>query len=129
MAIAEFPMVSTSGSNPPTLYFQLEPEEFVVSRTVFDDGGADYKLQSGGTGVKRWILKYDGLTAAQAAILDAHVASAFYSEDMGSAIGFNFRDRDTAVLYSNVHYAPGGYKKGHTKTWVCSREVILEKRP
>lgn len=107
----------------------MQPEEFVVGKTEYDDGGADYKLQHGGNGVKRWIIKYDGLTAAQAAILDAHLASTFYSSDQGSAIGFNFRDRDTTTLYSNVHYAADGYKKGHNRIWNCSREIILEKRP
>lgn len=126
---AEFPLPSVSGSNPTPLYFQMEPEEFVVGKTTYDDGGADYKLQHGGAGVKRWIIRYDGLTAALAAILDAWVATVFYSADEGSAVGFAFRDRDTATLYSAVHIAPGGYKKSHTKTWICSREFILEKRP
>jgi hypothetical protein len=129
MAVAEFPFQSVSGSNPLPLFFEMQPERFVVGKTLYDDGGADYALQHGGTGHKTWIVKYDGLTAAQAAILDAHVASAFYSDDEGSAWGFNMRDIRTAVLYTNVHYAPGGYKIGHKKTWICSREIVLEKRP
>lgn len=134
---AEFPMVSVSGSNPIPLYFELEAEEFVVGRTIYDDNGADYKLQNGGAGLKRWIVRYDGLTLAQSAILDTHAASAFYSADEGSAVGFNFRHHlpgdlwssTAGTLYSNVHYAPGGYKKGHSKTWSASREILLEKRP
>jgi hypothetical protein len=129
MPPAAFPMVSVSGSNPPTLYFQSEPEEFVVNKTVYDDGGADYALQVGGSGVRRWVLRYGGLTAAQAAILDSHLASAFYSPEEGSAYGFSFTDRDTGVTYTGVHYAPGGYKKDHIKTWNCSREIVLERRP
>lgn len=113
------------------------PEEFVVGRTIFDDGGADYKLQNGGAGLKRWIIKYDGLTAAEAASLDAHLASTFYSEDEGSAVGFNMRHHvpgtswsDTSgTLYASVHYSPGGYKTVHSKTWSNAREIVLEKRP
>lgn len=126
---AEFPLPSVSGSNPTPLHFEMLAEEFVVGRTIYDDNGADYRVQAGGVGKKTWVLKYDGLTAAQAAILDAHLASTFYSPDEGSAVGFNFRDARTATLYGNCHYAPGGYEKSHTKTWSNGRSITIEKRP
>lgn len=114
----------------------MQAEEFVIGRTIYDDNGADYKLQHGGAGLKRWIIKYDGLTAAQAAIIDAHLASCFYSEDEGSAYGFNLRHHiggedwtsTNGTLYSGVHYAPGGYRKSHIKVEIQSREIVLEKR-
>ena len=113
------------------------PEEFVVGRTIYDDNGADYKLQSGGAGKKTWVIKYDGLTLAQAAILDAWVVSMFYSDDQGSAYGANFRHHvagtlwtdGSGTLYANVHIAPGGYKTSHTLAAIQAREFILEKRP
>lgn len=113
------------------------PEEFRVTSVEFDDGGKDYALQVGGNGVRRWIIKYDGLTLAQAAILDAHVASCFYSEDEGSAFGFNFRHHvagtlwsDTSgTLYANCHYTAGGYKTSHRKVWSNAREIMIEQRP
>lgn len=134
---AEFPLPSVNSSYPIPAFFELQPEEFVVGKTVYDDGGADYKLQSGGAGVKRWIIRYLVLTIAQAAILDSWVATVFYSPDEGSAIGANFRDHvpgtawsDTSgTLYSNVHIAPGGFRKGHSRVHIQSREFILEKRP
>lgn len=135
---AEFPTPAVSGSNPIPMFYEAEPEGFVVGKTVYDDNGADYKLQNGGAGVRRWILRYDGLTAAQAAILDAHLAACFYSEDEGSAFGFNFRAHTigdlpwtstAGTLYSGVHYAPGGYRKSHEHADICTREIILEKRP
>lgn len=134
---SEFPLPSVSGSNPVPLYFEMQPEEFVVGKTLYDDGGADFRLQHGGNGVKRWIIRYDGLTKAEADILDAWVASMFYSPDEGSAYGANFRHHiagDTwtstsGTLYSGVHISPGGYKVGHSKTWSQSRELLLEKRP
>lgn len=134
---AEFPFPSVSASNPTPLYFEMLPEQFVVGKTVYDDNGADYKLQNGGSGVKQWIVKYDGLTLTEAAILDAWVVTMFYSDDEGSAYGANFRHHvagtlwsDTSgTLYSGVHIAPGGYKTRHSVVGAQAREFILEKRP
>lgn len=127
MAISAFPMPSAGG--PPLLFFEMLEEEFSVDRTIYDDMGADTALQHGGNGKKTWIFKHGGLTSAQAAVIKAHLASAKYSPDQGSAIGFDMTDRDSGTLYSNVHYAPGGYKQSHTKTWIWSFEITLEKRP
>jgi hypothetical protein len=135
MAAAEFPLPSVTGSNPAPLFYEALPEEFVVGKTIYDDGGADFRLQAGGAGVRRWILEYDGLTDAQAAILDAHLATTFFSPDEGSAVGFNFRAHvpgtvwtDTSgTLYANVHYEK--YEKGHKKTWANKRTITLVKRP
>lgn len=129
MAVAEFPMYSTSTGNPLPLLFFMQPELFQVSMTTYDDGGSDFALQAGGSGIKRWVLHYDGLTAVDAAIFDAHVASAAYSEEFGSARSFNFRDRDTGTLYTNVRYSPGGYTRSHTHINCQSRDIVLEKRP
>jgi hypothetical protein len=134
---SEFPLPSVNAAYPIPLFFELQPEVFSVSRTIYDDQGADYKLQAGGTGVKRWIIRYDGLSLADAAIIDAHVATTYYSEEEGSAVGFNFRHHvagtawtaTSGTLYSAVHYAPNGYKVGHSKVGSQSREIILEKRP
>lgn len=134
----EFPLPSVSGSNPSPLFFEQQPEEFVVGKTVYDDNGADYKLQHGGSGRKSWVIKYDGLTLAQAAILDAWAATMFYSPEEGSAYGANLREHvpgtpytdGSGTLYSNVHIAPGGYKRSHVKAAnIQAREFILEKRP
>lgn len=135
---AEYPSPSVNAAYPVPLFYEMQAEEFVISRTIYDDNGADYKLQAGGAGVKRWTLRYDGLTAAQCAVLDSWVATMFYSEDSGSAYGANFREHvlgdapwtsTAGTLHGNVHIAPGGYKKGHSKSWAQSREVTLEKRP
>lgn len=137
MAVAEFPLPHVSGSNPIPLFYEALPEEFRVSRTIYDDNGADTALQHGGSGRKVWSLKYDGLTAAEAAILDNWVATTFYDPENGSAYGFNFRAHvvgsawtsSGGTLYANVHIAPGGYVKSHTLANVCAREFNLEKRP
>jgi hypothetical protein len=134
---AEVPLPSVNRSNPIPLYFEMLPEGFVVSKTIYDDGGADYKLQVGGVGVRTWIIRYDGLFPAEAAILDAWVASMFYSEDEGSAYGANLRHHiageawtsTNGTLYANVHIKAGGYKTSHSQAVILARELILEQRP
>lgn len=129
MAVAEFPLPSVSGSNPAPLFFEAQTEEFKVNVVLYDDNGADFMLQAGGSGKLGWILKYDGLSLALMTIIHNHVVSAAYDPENGSGRSFNLRDRDTGVLYTNVRYAPGGYTRSHTKTWIWSIEIILEKRP
>lgn len=134
---SEFPFPSVNSSYPQPLYYEMLPESFRVESVEFDDGGMDYKLQAGGNGKRTFIIRYGGLTLAQAAIIDAWVASMFYSEDEGSAYGANLRHHvagtawtDTSgTLYANVHIAPGGYKTSHTKTWIHSRELTLQQTP
>ena len=134
---AEFPSQAANSSNPHPLFWEKQPERFVVERTIYDDNGADTKLQHGGVGLKQWIIRYNGLTYAQFLILANWVATMFYNEEEGSAWGANFRDHvpgtaytDTSgTLYSNVHIAPGGYKHSHDKSHIWSIELILEKRP
>lgn len=133
---SEFPFPHVNASYPIPAFFEAQPEEFVVGRTIYDDNKADTKLQVGGTGRKWWIIRYTVLSLAAAAILDAWAISMFYSPDEGSAYGANFREHvpGTAwtdaggTLFSNVHIAPGGYRVGHTKVGIQSREFILEKR-
>lgn len=122
-------MVSTSASNPaPLLFYQL-PEQFQIASTVYADGGRDFMLQAGGNGIKTWVLDYQGMTEVEAAILDAHAYSAKLPEGDGpSAFSFNFRDRDTATLYSGVRYLR--YERvPHARKWVQSRRVTLVKYP
>jgi len=123
------PLPSLSSANPIPSYFEILPEEFVVGRTIYDDNGADWKRQNGGSGKKAWIIRYGPISLAHAAILDNWAATTFYSEDNGSAAGFNMRDRDTAVLHANCHISPGGYKRSHSKSWAQMREFLIEKRP
>lgn len=137
MAVAEFPLPSVSGSNPIPLFFEQQTEEFKVSLTTYDDGGVDTALQAGGSGRLPWIIKYDGLTLAQVAILKAHVASAAYDPENGSAYSFNFRAHiagdswtsTAGTLYSGVRYSAGGFVLSHSKTWIWSVEILLEKTP
>jgi hypothetical protein len=134
---SEFPFPSVNSAYPIPLFYEAQMETFVVGRTIYDDNGADTKKQAGGTGMKSWIVRYDGLTTTQAAILDAWVLSMCYSPDEGSAFGANFREHifgeawtsTSGTLYANVHIAPGGYRKNHVGVDIQAREFLLEKRP
>lgn len=122
-------MLSVSSSNPRLLVFCQLMERFSVGVTEYDDLGIDTAWQHGGNGIKRWHIFYDGLTFAEAAILDAHAYSAKLSEDDGpSAETFNFRDRDTGTLYSGVRYE--SYERPiHEQKDIQSRTVVLVKHP
>ena len=133
---AEFPFPSVNSTYPTPSFYEAQPEEFVVGRTIYDDNGADYKLQTGGVGKKSWAIRYGPISLAAAAILDAWAVSMFYSPEEGSAFGANFREHipgdfwtsTAGTLVANVHIAPGGYKKSHSKQIAQYREFVLEKR-
>lgn len=129
MALPEFPLPSVSATNPdpPISYKMLD--KFQVSATRYDDGGIDTVLQNGGSGIQRWYLSYDNLTAVQAAILDTHVALAKLSEgDEPSAYSFSMRDVDSGILYGGVRYQ--SYERPtHKLKDIQQRTIILVRYP
>jgi hypothetical protein len=129
MALAEYPTPSVNSSYPDPLVSYKMPDKFQVDSTTFDDGGVDTALRSGGNGIQRWYLFYDGLTAVQAAILDSHMATAKLPEGDGpSAFSFNYRDVDSAILYSGVRYQ--SYDRPiHKNKDIMQRTVLLVKYP
>lgn len=127
MPIAEFPLPS-NGANPDPLITYKLPIDYQVSFTEYDDGGRDFKMQSGGSGIQRWYLFYDGLNEAEAAILDAHVETAKQGVDGMSAFTFNLRDPDTALLYSGVRYQ-SFERPVHKLKAIQTRTILLVKFP
>ena len=105
---------------------ELEPEyPSNVFKEMIDSGGT-YGADTTNR-VRRFKLVYGGLTAAQAKVLDDHHLSAY-----GILLGFNYRfwrrtDPSVDELLTDVHYE--SYVPGHNKTWDCSREIVLIKRP
>lgn len=104
MSVAIYPTPPNSlhvgeTTGPPYLKLLDHPPDY-PSNTMheFKDGGASYGAANTNA-VLRFEFEYDGLTSAQAAVLDAHVASA-----KGILTGFTFRHPRTDVLYSDVHY-------------------------
>lgn len=128
MPIAEYPLPSVNSTYPiPSVVYQM-PERFQVGVTQYDDGGRDTKLQNGGNGIKSWVLTYAVLSAAAAAILDAHALAAKLGEDGPSAITFNFRDPTDGTLYAGCRYLQYN-RPSHVKRWIQSREIVIVKYP
>lgn len=128
MAVAEYPLPSVNAANPDPLVTYKLPNEYQTAFTAYDDGGRDSAMQNGGTGIQRWYLFYDGMFAADAAILDAYVETTKLGADGFSAFTFNFRDPDTATLYSGVRVQ--SYERPiHKLKAIQQRTVYLVKFP
>jgi hypothetical protein len=117
----------TSGTLYRQFEEELEPTYAVSASPQFADGGRDFNLDADQK-IRRFVIRYMGLTAAQADLVTAHMDSAKYNPEAGSAYGFDFTTRAAEAL-SNVRYAPGGYRRTHTKTWSWVVEVMLVKYP
>lgn len=94
----------------------------VSSKHQYEDGGASFQTAND-TAPIRWLIQYDGLSLAEVAVIDAHMADAF-----GEVYGFTFTNPRTTVAYTDVHYDEG-FTEDHEKTWVNSRTIHLIKRP
>ena len=117
-----------AGGGPPLLYFQELPVSFKGGKTEFDDGGVDAALQHGGTGTRRWVVRYGGLTAAQAATIISHYNSAQFLADEGiSAQTFSLTDRDTATTYTGVRYEK--FEHSRPKVWSNAFEIQFVRFP
>lgn len=118
-----FPLPAAGG--PPFLKFrQMQPDFAAVShRHDYEDGGASFVAMND-TGPIYFELEYNGLTAAQAALILAHFA------DAGSELfGFSFTNPRTSTVYTDVHYAPDGFQEDHSRIWNNSFRIRLVKRP
>jgi hypothetical protein len=106
---------------------ELEPTYAVSKSPQFADGGCDFNLDADQK-IRRFVVRYTGLSAAEADTITAHMDSAKYSPEVGSAYGFSFTTRAGEPL-SGVRYDRGGYRRTHTKTWNWTVEVLLVKYP
>jgi hypothetical protein len=120
--IADYPTPSVNPSNPKIDYFQELPTEYKVLEQVFEDQGADYALDAT-TGVRKFVIGYNSLTEAEAAILDTH-----YNLAKGKFTGFQITIPRTGEIVNDVHYFDFDYP-GHEKKWSQKRKVVLIKRP
>lgn len=127
MSVADYPNTSTVGQT--YLRYLKRPPNYdditVVSK--FEDQGADM-LQTAASPPQIWELDYDGLTEAQAKVLDDHYASA-----NGQYLGFQFVEprnvpfTTTGSTFTDVHYF--SFEKSHGKYWTQARKIVLIKRP
>lgn len=111
----------------PAYFDELEPDAPISQSPEFVDGGADHNIDAD-TDIRRFVIRYTGLSVAEFATLRAHMVSARYKPNLGSAYGFDFTPRGASVL-ANVHYDRGGFTYSHTRTHINSVEVHLIKRP
>lgn len=126
MPVAAFPSVAFTASPFPMVIQEL-PEVFQVGSTEYDDGGRDTALQNGGVGIKRWVLVFEGLTAAEAALLDSHMLSARLDESGLSAYTFTFTTRD-ATAYTGVRYQ--SYEAArYANRHIQQRNIVLVRFP
>lgn len=125
--VIQFPAPQTYGGASPygpfPVRFHSEVSEKQYKSEVYEyaDGNADYLLWAD---VKTIIfyLEYEILTEADAATLDAHLASA-----RGQHLGFSFYDWRASTMYTDVHYL--SYQRPpHKKKWIQSRSIQLIKR-
>lgn len=110
-------------SGKPYLRFVMLADEWPVTEgPVYYDGGRD-TFCAATEPTRRWLIVFGGLTPAQAAVLDAHFASA-----KGTHLGFNLTWRDGTV-YANVKYE--SYERNHPflYDYSQSRAIQLIKRP
>lgn len=114
-----------------TLYRPFEeeqPKEYAVSVSPpFADGGREFNIDAD-QAIRRWVIRWGGLTTTEADSITAHVDSSKFSPEVGSAYGFSFTTRSGEAL-SNVRYDRGGYRRTHTKSWFWAVEVVLVKYP
>ena len=134
MPVSNFPIPATSHGGEPVgpTYLKLQPLDDEYPGIIFKqmvDGGGTYGADTTNK-VRRFQLTYDGLSAAEAAILDAHRAEAF-----DTLLGFNFRYWRASgfsvshdELISDVHYE--SYASDHNLyDQTQSRVITIVKRP
>ena len=114
--ISAFPDPVFNGGPTPTNQ-GLEPPDFKTTRFYFEDGGEDVNVRP--CGPQRWVFVFEGLTEAQAAVLDAH-----YNLAKGRTNSFSFYDRRTGFTYSGVEYAAFEVP-AHQKQYIQTRNIQL----
>ena len=113
--ITNFPVPTNSG--PAIINRQVaDMTDYEVITYKFDDGGADVNVVP--CGPRKWMLDYDGLSEAEAALLDNH-----YDLAKGRANDFTFLDRE-GVSHIGVMYESYDRPK-HTKYWAQARRIVL----
>lgn len=95
------------------------PIEFQTIDYEYDDGGIDVNVQP--CGVARWLLEYEGLTAAELQTLVNH-----YNLAKGPVNDFSFAHPRDGVTYTGVKYEKIEIPR-HTKHWALSFKATLWK--
>lgn len=114
---AQYPTPSISG---PTINKLIDqPVEYVKTVFEFEDGGADVNVQP--CGLRRWVLIYEGLAAADVTTLRTH-----FNDARGKVETFDFYHSRDDVTYETVRYESFQIQK-HERYWAKSARVVLVK--
>lgn len=116
--IADYPDgIGTAG--PYISRLMDQPLEFQVIRYEYEDGGLDVNVQP--CGVRRWILEYEGLSAADVITIRDHFILA-----KGRVNNFEFYHRRDVATYDNVRYVEFSLPS-RQKSWSNVVTVTLER--
>lgn len=115
--IAAYPSPSQGG--PLINKLIIPPLEYTVIRYEYDDGGLDVNVQP--CGLQRWVLGYEGLTAAELAQIVDH-----YNLAQGRVNEFNWTDPRTATTFTGVKYESLDIPD-HVRKWALGASVVLWK--
>lgn len=119
--ISPFPTENLGG--PRMARYDVQDPEYPTDvGQPYKGGGTDYWIRND-TKTLFFICDYktDGcVEEIEAAILDAH-----YDEAKGKTYGFDFYDKNSGIIYTNVHYE--SYERSHGKrTTIQFRMVKLK---
>lgn len=117
---SQFPSVSIGGPRP--LKLVVREQEYPTGSLVFEDGGIETNITSP-CGRMEMDLTYDGLSQAEAQLLDDH-----FDEAKKDVNDFLFLDYHSGRLLAGCKYV--SYRKPqHTKHWSGKRQITLVKEP
>lgn len=114
--------MATIGAYPTSVYIDTlidQPIEYRVTRYEFEDGGVDVNVQP--CGVRRWELRYTGLSVNDLNTLRTH-----YNNAKGRVNDFSFTHRRDLTTYTGVKYVSFTVPP-RQKNWINEATVILEK--
>lgn len=108
---------------PPYLKFRQLQAAFaeVTDKHIYEDGGLSVVTFNDSAPI-RFVVEYNGLTAAQFQTIADHYADAGFE-----AYGFTLTNPRTSTAYTDCHYET--WEEDHTKTWSVSLRVVIVKRP
>lgn len=117
------PYPTPGEGGPQYLYFEEIEPEYRSYLQEFPDLHVDANITAGK--IRHFVFEYDGLSAADAQILDDHYALA------KTAFSFQLTVPRTGEVITGVRYdSQDGFKiPNHKKVWVRSRSVRLVKYP
>lgn len=119
------PTYPTITSVLPTRYLENEPE-YMGLKTVYQDGGADFRTLAD-VAVRRWTIAYENLTTAEAAQFATLATDTKYSSKEGSLLTLTFTPRGESAV--TVRIDEGGYQHSASKAWIHTVTMKLIKRP